>query len=251
MLNRCLSLVLWPRTIWGWCTTLFLRIRQKRNSLSVSRASPSPMLTFLSGFLHHIFVCGEITLFRLVEWVEMVTALGAEKIFIYNLEVHPNITKVQTVHLNITKVQNRGWAKYDPMCNIARTQIELVTHSNLWYPLLEVELNQTKVSNTFVMYCIIASFPLFEYFVIQVFDYYSNIGVMDVTPLTLPGKQPNLPFLQVQNNINNIIFLIFYQFCQHNPHFLDAIASHSIYPCQWVSQSVQCSEWVILLIFWR
>ena len=32
---------------------------------------------------------------RLVEWVELLTALGAERIFAYNLEVHPNMTKVK------------------------------------------------------------------------------------------------------------------------------------------------------------
>ena len=31
---------------------------------------------------------------RLTEWIELLTTLGADKIFLYNLEVHPNITKV-------------------------------------------------------------------------------------------------------------------------------------------------------------
>ena len=71
----------------------------------MSKASPSPTLTFLSGFLHNIVIGHnhfreeeenlEITVARLVEWVELVTALGAEKIFVYNLEVHPNIIKVK------------------------------------------------------------------------------------------------------------------------------------------------------------
>ena len=70
----------------------------------MSKASPSPTLTFLSGFLdivggHNHFREEEenleITVARLVEWVELVTALGAEKIFVYNLEVHPNMIKVQ------------------------------------------------------------------------------------------------------------------------------------------------------------
>ena len=29
----------------------------------------------------------------LVEWLELLNTLGAEKIFMYNLEVHPNVTK--------------------------------------------------------------------------------------------------------------------------------------------------------------
>jgi len=68
---------------------------------------------------------------RLVEWVELLTALGAEKIFAYNLEVHPNMTKV--------------------------------------------------------------------------LDYYSMVGVMDVTPLTLPSNQPNLPFIQTLYLKNNAL----------------------------------------------
>ena len=35
---------------------------------------------------------------RLVEWFELLTALGAEKTFLYNMEVHPNVTKVWIFH---------------------------------------------------------------------------------------------------------------------------------------------------------
>ena len=59
---------------------------------------------------------------RLIEWIELLNTLGAEKIFLYNLEVHPNVTKV--------------------------------------------------------------------------LDHYSAQGKVDVTPISLPGKQPNLPGLQ-------------------------------------------------------
>lgn len=59
---------------------------------------------------------------RLVEWIELVRLLGADKIFFYELQVHPNITKV--------------------------------------------------------------------------LDYYANLGAVTVTPITLPGGQPNLPGLQ-------------------------------------------------------
>ena len=46
---------------------------------------------------------------RMVEWVEMLTALGAERIFAYNLEVHPNITKVKLGGFpNMTKVKLGG-----------------------------------------------------------------------------------------------------------------------------------------------
>jgi len=69
---------------------------------------------------------------RLTEWLEVLGALGADKIFLYNLEVHPNITKV--------------------------------------------------------------------------LDYYSKKGLVDVTPISLPGYQPNLPVLQhmyLKSKLNN------------------------------------------------
>ena len=33
---------------------------------------------------------------KLVEWIEISRALGADKIFLYQLDVHPNIAKVMT-----------------------------------------------------------------------------------------------------------------------------------------------------------
>lgn len=59
---------------------------------------------------------------RLVEWIELVRLLGADKVFFYELQVHPNITKV--------------------------------------------------------------------------LNYYAEQGVVSVTPIMLPGGQPNLPGLQ-------------------------------------------------------
>ena len=38
---------------------------------------------------------------RLTEWIEVLGALGADKIFLYNLEVHPNITKVRLLWIII------------------------------------------------------------------------------------------------------------------------------------------------------
>ena len=35
---------------------------------------------------------------RITEWIELLHTLGADKIFFYNLEVHPNISKVETLH---------------------------------------------------------------------------------------------------------------------------------------------------------
>ena len=42
--------------------------------------------------------------------------------------------------------------------------------------------------------------------ILQVLDYYSNQGIVDVTPLSLPGYQPNLPILQhmyLKSKLNN------------------------------------------------
>lgn len=59
---------------------------------------------------------------RLTEWIELIGMLGADKIFFYELQVHPNVTKV--------------------------------------------------------------------------LNYYKKLGNIDVTPLTLPGGQPNVPAFQ-------------------------------------------------------
>ena len=59
---------------------------------------------------------------RLVEWIELISLLGADKIFFYQLQVHPNVTKI--------------------------------------------------------------------------LDHYQRLGMVHVTPLTLPGGQPNVPAFQ-------------------------------------------------------
>ncbi|XP_011305959.1 uncharacterized protein [Fopius arisanus] len=59
---------------------------------------------------------------RLIEWIELIGILGADKIYFYQLQVHPNVTKV--------------------------------------------------------------------------LDYYQKLGRIEVTPLTLPGGQPNVPAFQ-------------------------------------------------------
>jgi hypothetical protein len=69
---------------------------------------------------------------RLIEWIELLTQLGADKIFMYNLEAHPNVTKV--------------------------------------------------------------------------LNYYVRTGQVDLTPLTLPGHQPNMHILQhlyLRSKLNN------------------------------------------------
>jgi len=42
---------------------------------------------------------------RLVEWIELLGLLGADKIFLYELEVHPNISKVLRYYQQIGKIQ--------------------------------------------------------------------------------------------------------------------------------------------------
>jgi len=69
---------------------------------------------------------------RLIEWIEVIKALGADQIFSNLLEVHPNVTKV--------------------------------------------------------------------------LDYYSSTGFVDISPITLPGRQPNNPLLQtlfLKNKVMN------------------------------------------------
>lgn len=69
---------------------------------------------------------------RLIEWIETLHVLGADKVFLYNLEVHPNVTKV--------------------------------------------------------------------------LEHYARVGKVDLTPLTLPGYQPNIQGLQhlyLKSKLNN------------------------------------------------
>jgi len=69
---------------------------------------------------------------RITEWIQLLHTLGADKIFFYNLEVHPNISKV--------------------------------------------------------------------------LNYYTEKNIVDVTPISLPGYQPNLPYLQhmyLKSKLNN------------------------------------------------
>nr|CAD7412645.1 unnamed protein product [Timema poppensis] len=68
---------------------------------------------------------------RLVEWLELMIILGADKVFFYKLQVHPNISKV--------------------------------------------------------------------------LNYYEKLGKVEVTPLSLPGGEPNLPGLQHISNVSTII----------------------------------------------
>lgn len=41
---------------------------------------------------------------RLIEWIELITMLGADKIFFYELQVHPNVTKVLRHYQSLGKV---------------------------------------------------------------------------------------------------------------------------------------------------
>ena len=34
---------------------------------------------------------------RMIEWIELLHAIGADKIFLYDLGVHPNVTKVSSI----------------------------------------------------------------------------------------------------------------------------------------------------------
>ena len=43
---------------------------------------------------------------RMVEWLEVLKALGADKIFLYNLDVHPNVRKV-LIHVKYIDFQDK------------------------------------------------------------------------------------------------------------------------------------------------
>ena len=48
---------------------------------------------------------------RMVEWIEVLRALGADKIFLYNYEVHPNVTKVR----GLIRLREKKGHDYDPL----------------------------------------------------------------------------------------------------------------------------------------
>ena len=77
---------------------------------------------------------------RIVEWLEVLRALGAEKVSVYILDVHPNIRKVNTI--------------------------------------LSV-----------LLYVIIICY-------MKMLEHYRRSGYLEVTPLSLPEYQPNLPWLR-------------------------------------------------------
>ena len=48
--------------------------------------------------------------------------------------------------------------------------------------------------------------PLISTLLVQVLDYYTSMNMVDVTPISLPGYQPNLPYLQhmyLKSKLNN------------------------------------------------
>ena len=58
---------------------------------------------------------------RLIEWIELLHVLGADKIFLYNLEIHPNVTKVLNYY------QDKGYVDLTP---ISLPGIVIFNHSS-------------------------------------------------------------------------------------------------------------------------
>jgi len=68
---------------------------------------------------------------KLVEWIELLSALGADKIFFYNLDVHPNITKVLDYYskqgtIDVTPLTLAGYQPNLPMVQHMYLQNKLV-----------------------------------------------------------------------------------------------------------------------------
>lgn len=49
---------------------------------------------------------------RLIEWIELLNLLGADKVFFYELQVHPNISKVLKHYEQEGKVKNENLLLY-------------------------------------------------------------------------------------------------------------------------------------------
>ena len=64
---------------------------------------------------------------RLIEWFELLHLLGANKIFLYNLEVHPNVTKVLNYY------EKKGYVDVTPI-SLPGKDFFLSTHKKKYLP---------------------------------------------------------------------------------------------------------------------
>jgi len=108
---------------------------------------------------------------RLVEWIEMLTTLGANKIFLYQLETHPNVTKVlehyvSTGKVDLTPVSLPGFQPNMPV---------------LQHMYLKSKLNN-KRQNELIPYndCLYRNMYRYEY-----------IALLDIDEVIMPIKHDN------------------------------------------------------------
>lgn len=111
----------WHKGVPGSVSLVEKRCKTATNNLKVIYNKPNKKKDFAVCVKGLDFLHEDLSV-RLVEWIELIGLLGADKIFFYELQVHPNISKV--------------------------------------------------------------------------LQYYEQLGRVDITPITLPGGQPNVPSFQ-------------------------------------------------------
>ena len=108
---------------------------------------------------------------RMAEWIEMLNLLGADKIFLYNLEVHPNVTKVLDHYVKAGKVDLTPLSLpgYQP-------NMQMLQHLYLKSKLNNKRQNEVIPYND----CLYRNMYRYEY-----------IALLDIDEVIMPIKQDN------------------------------------------------------------
>merc|ERR1712241_89105 len=108
---------------------------------------------------------------RLIEWIELLHVLGADKIFLYNLEIHPNVTKVLNYY------EDKGYVDLTPI-SLPGYQPNIQVLQHLY---LKSKTNN-KRQNELIPYndCLYRNMYRYEY-----------IALLDIDEVIMPLKHTN------------------------------------------------------------
>jgi hypothetical protein len=108
---------------------------------------------------------------RLIEWIELLHVLGADKIFLYNLEIHPNVTKVLNYY------EDKGYVDLTPI-SLPGYQPNIQVLQHLY---LKSKTNN-KRQNELIPYndCLYRNMYRYEY-----------IALLDIDEVIMPIEEDN------------------------------------------------------------